>query len=118
MVRKVITSVNIAALAVLAIAATPASAFGNCFAAFNTELTAFKNMRPFNSSWSARDSYQYAYFFGERGLEILTGYQSCMDAADFAANFKALSDMRDSGREGCQSLNSGAYACSPTYPGN
>ena len=41
-----------------------------------------------------------------------------MDAADFAANFKALSDMRDSGREGCQSLNSGAYACSPTYPGN
>lgn len=89
---------------------------GGCMAEFNSKLADFQTQYPMKSSWGARDTYQYAYFFGENALNILMNYQSCLNSADFAANFQALTGMRDNGRSGCQQLNSGVSACTATYP--
>ena len=120
MIKPVFGSLCLAVAAALATTANPPEAKaqgGNCFASFDQEYGNFARSNPMNSSWGSRDTFQYSYFMGEQGLNILMKYQSCMDAADFATNFQALSGMRDKGRDGCMALNSGSSACSPTYPG-
>jgi hypothetical protein len=95
---------------------TSAHAQGSgCFAQFNQAFANFTQNNPMNSSWGIRDTFQYSYFVGDQGLNILMGYQSCMEPGDFATNFQALSDMRDKGRDGCNSTSNGT-PCTPTYP--
>jgi hypothetical protein len=117
-IKPVISSLLVLATVAVVTAGKPAPALAQagCFADFNNAYGDFARNNPQNSSWGARDTYQYAYFMGEQGINILMRYQSCMDAADFATNFAALDGMRDKGKQGCESLNSGALACTPTYP--
>lgn len=119
MIKPVVGSLCAVVAVAFAMTGKPstAAAQGSCFAAFDQEYGNFARNNPMNSSWGARDTFQWSYFMGEQGINILMKYQSCMDAADFATNFQALDGMREKGRDGCQALNSGAYACSPTYPG-
>lgn len=120
MIRPVIVSICVVIAGALASTINPSSAAaqGGCFAQFESDYGNFARSNPQNSSWGARDTFQYAYFMGEQGLNILMKYQSCMDAADFATNFQALDGMREKGREGCRALDSsGGGACTPTYPG-
>jgi hypothetical protein len=89
---------------------------GSCFANFDQEYANFKQSNPMNPNWGSRDTFQWSYFMGEQGINILMKYQSCMDAGDFATNYEALVGLRDQGRQGCEALNSGARPCTPTYP--
>lgn len=122
MAKQVSGTLYAAAAFVLVLTASPQPAAaqdsGSCFASFDRDFGDFRNSNPMNSNWSARDTLQWSYFMGEQGLNILLKYQSCMDPGDFATNFQALTGMRDKGRDGCQALNSGASACTPTYPGS
>ncbi len=110
-------------LACLTLAATlslPSSAFADyecSFTGFNEQIGDFTTQYPVNSDWGVRASYQYAYFLGAEGLKILQNYRSCLSDADFAANYQALVNSRDTGRDSCAKVSSDG-ACSPTYPGN
>lgn len=92
---------------------------GECsFAGFNQKITEFTTENPVQSSWGTRDTYQYAYFMGVEGLKILQEFRSCMSDQDFAANYQALSNMRDNGRENCPKFATDPSSCQPVYPGN
>lgn len=97
----------------------PITAFGGvCDVSFDNMFGAFSGaINPPNPNWGMRDTYQYSYFLGTEGLEMLKKQESCMSAADFAANYQALKGMRDQGREGCIKTSSdGGASCKPRYP--
>lgn len=119
MIKPAIASICVAAALGIAIAGKPSTAkaqAGTCMADFNNDFGAYQSSHPLDSGWGSKATYQWSYFLGENGLNILMKYQSCMDASDFAANFEALSSMRDKGREGCLALTTDAGSCTPTYP--
>ncbi len=70
-----------------------------------------------NPNWGTRDTFQWSYFIGEEGINILMKHQSCLSAADFATNFEALDGMRDKGRAGCRQTSTNPATCVPRYPG-
>ena len=90
---------------------------GSCMAEFNQAFANLTQQKPMNSNWGSRDTFQWSYFIGEEGIKILTKYQACLSAEEFAANFEALSGMRDKGRQGCEQLSSVPGSCVPRYPG-
>ena len=93
------------------------AADGACsFAGFDQKIAEWTRRYPVKSSWGMRDNYQYAYFFGSEGLNILQGYRSCLSDVDFAANFQSLSKARDSGRENCSKVSSSGGGCESSYP--
>lgn len=100
----------------------PASGANGCaatrdesLARFNAEFGALTQQYP-NPPVSAgtRAQYQYSYFLGVQGLEILTRYRPCL-GPHYAANEAALKGMRDSGREGCIAVSTNSQ-CTPDYP--
>lgn len=118
-----VMAVTLAGAAVAPTAPTLAQTGGTCqpgspaetLEAFNQDFGNFVAQYPQKSSWGMRDTYQYAYFIGVRGLEILMRHQACMSPGDFAANYQQLVAARDQGRNGCQQVDSGG-GCTPTYP--
>lgn len=110
-----------AAVAIVALALVlqprAASAQGCSAQAFNGEFEQLTSRYPMQSHWGSRATFQYSYFLGTRGIELLNRYSGCMSAADFNANRQALEGMRDQGLRGCQQLSTNADSCTPTYPG-
>src|SRR5262245_9090490 len=95
----------IVATSLLLTAATAASAQGCGFQAFDNEFRQLTTSYPQQNYWGARDTYQYSYFLGVRGLEILSRHAPCMSGPDVQANQEALMGMRDQGLRGCQQLS-------------
>jgi hypothetical protein len=117
---RLLTLSSLAALAAFAIVATapaPATAQACGFQAFDNEFRQLTTNHPQQSHWGARDTYQYSYFLGVRGLEILARHQPCMSGPDFEANRQALTGMRDQGLQGCRQLSTSPSSCVPQYPG-
>lgn len=106
----------IAAAVVVMTAPAPATAQGCGFQAFDAEFRQLTTNYPQQAHWGARDTYQYSYFLGVRGLEILARHQPCMSGPDFEANRQALTGMRDQGLRGCQQLSTSPSSCVPDYP--
>ena len=90
---------------------------GSCMANFNSEISSLTQNKPMNPNWGMRDTFQWSYFIGEQGINILMKYQSCLSPEDFASNYSALDGMRDKGRQGCEQTSSGSGTCVPRYPG-
>lgn len=113
---------SLVASAMMALVCTlgaPLSAFGGaCDVSFDSMFGAFSNsIAPAKPNWGMRDTYQYSYYLGTEGLEMLKKFETCMPAADFAANYQALKGLRDKGREGCIKTSSdGGAGCKPRYP--
>lgn len=117
---RLLTLSSLAALAAVAIVVTapaPATAQACGFQAFDSQFRDLTTNQPQRSHWGARDTYQYSYFLGVRGLQILEGHRPCMSGADYEANRQALTGMRDQGLRGCQQLSTNPNSCTPTYPG-
>ncbi len=116
---RLLTMTAVAAVAAVALFATqpqPAAAQGCSFQAFDAEFRQLTTNYPQRSHWGARDTYQYSYFLGVEGLEILERHRRCMNDPDYQANRQALEGMRDQGVRGCQQLSTNPSSCSPTYP--
>lgn len=110
---------TLAALGILSAPTTALAKDGACsFAAFDQEFREFTQRYPNQSNWGTRDTYQYAYFLGSEGLKILQEYRSCMSDADFAANYQALANTRNNGRDNCPKFSSTGGNCQPSYPGH
>lgn len=86
------------------------------FQAFDNEFRQLTTNYPQRNSWGARDTYQYSYFLGVRGLQILDRHRPCMSGPDFEANRSALAGMQDQGLRGCQQLSTSSSSCVPEYP--
>jgi hypothetical protein len=93
-----------------------AQAYECSFQGFSEEMAAFTAQYPVDSNWGTRATYQYAYFLGTEGINILQKYQSCLSSDDFAANYAALKGSRDAGLSGCQQTSTDPGSCTPTYP--
>lgn len=118
---RLLTVSSLAALAALAIVALrpePAVAQACGFQAFDNEFRQLTTNFPQQNYWGARDTYQYSYFLGERGLLILERHRPCMSGADYEANRQALAGMRDQGLRGCQQLSTNPSSCVAAYPGS
>ena len=95
--------------------ATPQEAFAN----FNNSFASLASAKPNQSNaGGARDQYQYSYFLGSEGLNILAKFRTCMAPNDYQANLAALQGMRDNGKSGCEKLSTSQGSCTPTYPAN
>lgn len=82
---------------------------------FNAEFGALTQQYPTPPvSAGMRAQYQYSYFLGVEGLEILARYRPCL-GPHYAANEAALKGMRDSGRDGCIAVSTTSQ-CAPDYP--
>ncbi len=84
---------------------------------FSAQFRQLSSSQPINQSWGSRDTFQYSFFLGTRGLEYLESHRACMSSADYQANRQALEGMRDQGRTGCEQLSTSAGSCRPVYPG-
>lgn len=81
------------------------------------DFAEFTQRYPLQPHWGIRDTYQYAYFLGTEGLNILQRHKACMPAADFSANYAALEQSRETGRENCTKVAVDPDSCVPSYPG-
>ena len=116
---RLLTVTAVAAVAAAALTATqpqPAAAQACGFQAFDAEFRQLTTNYPQRNYWGARDTYQYSYFLGVRGLEILSRHGPCMSGPDVQANQQALEGMRDQGLRGCQQLSTNPSSCTPDYP--
>lgn len=86
-------------------------------AGFDQKFAALKQRNPQQPNWGMNATYQYSYFLGSEGIKTLLEYRTCMNDADFTANYDALKGMRDKGREGCLKTSS-TGDCQASYPGS
>lgn len=85
-------------------------------ACFNNDFADFTRQYPQpDESKGARAIYQYSYFLGAQGLQILDRYKASL-GPNYDANYNALAGMRDSGHNGCNALSSSSDDCQPVYP--
>ncbi len=120
MLRFLTVTAFAGAVAMLAAIAQPQPAQAQAcgFQAFDNEFRQLTTNFPQQNYWGARDTYQYSYFLGERGLLILERHRPCMSGPDYEANRQALAGMRDQGLRGCQQLSTNPSSCVAAYPGS